>query len=48
MFVDGAYHGEIIASSAADADGYQYSVDDLSSGQTYDFAVKVSTHQHHS
>jgi len=41
VFIDGSYHGEMKANSAADADGYQYSVDDLNPGQTYDVAVKV-------
>jgi len=31
------------ASAAADADGYQYSVNDLNPGQTYDVTVKVSS-----
>jgi len=44
VFVDGTYHGEMKASAASDADGYQYSVDDLNSGQTYDVAVKVCIH----
>ena len=41
MYVDGAYHGEMKANAACDADGYQYSVDDLTQGQSYDIAVKV-------
>jgi len=41
VFVDGAYHDEIKASADFDADGYQYSIDDLSPGQTYDITVKV-------
>jgi len=43
VFVDGTYHGEMKASAEFDADGYQYSVDDLSPGQTYDITVKVCT-----
>ena len=41
MFLDGTYHGEMKASEAFDADGYQYSIDHLSPGQTYDITVKV-------
>jgi len=41
VYVDGAYHGEMKASAAADADGYQYNINDLNSAQTYDVTVKV-------
>ena len=44
VFIDGSYHGEMKASTAADVNGYQYSVEDLNPGQTYDVAVKVRTH----
>jgi len=45
--VDGMFREEIKATEALDADGYQYSVDDLSPGQTYDVAVKVCALQYH-
>ena len=35
------YHGEMKVSAASDAGGYQYSIDDLNTGQAYDIAVKV-------
>jgi len=44
VFIDGSYHGEMKASAAADVNGYQYSVEDLNPGQTYDVAVRVRTH----
>lgn len=41
MFVDGAYHGAVQANADCDADGYQYVVDELNAGETYDITVKV-------
>lgn len=44
VYVDGKLHGEMQANAASNRVGYQYTLNDLKQGQTYDITVTVSQH----
>ncbi|CAH1782616.1 unnamed protein product [Owenia fusiformis] len=41
IYLDGAWHGEIMATTQANKNGYQYHMTDLTPGQSYDIQMKA-------
>ena len=42
VYLDGKLHGEVVANSNCNKNGYQYYLTDLKPGQSYEVSIKVS------